>query len=305
MAQFSVSRDIIRTLKQPNRTNMSIDRLSNLLTHFRIRTELFQNGALCGVTRIPAKSGTGYLHILREGHLRVEHPAGTSVQRSLHIREPSLLFYPQALAHRFHNPPREESMFACAQLHYESQVLHPLLSALPALIVLPLRDISGIEASLTLLFAEADRARCGQVVLLDRLFEVLLIYLLRWLLDHPERVGVNEGMLKAMSEPAIARVLVALHESPGERWTLEAMAEKAHLSRTSFAERFRMAMGETPAEYLSHWRVRLAQAGLLRGESLKALASTLGYANPTALSRVFTAKMGISPRDWLVSTQKV
>ncbi len=42
-----------------------------------------------------------------------------------------------------------------------------------------------------------------------------------------------------------------------------------------------------------------AQGGLREGRPVKLLARELGYANPSVLSRAFTAEVGISPRDWL------
>jgi len=38
---------------------------------------------------------------------------------------------------------------------------------------------------------------------------------------------------------------------------------------------------------------------LRQGRSIKAIADELGYANPSALSRLFTQKIGRSPRHWL------
>jgi AraC-like DNA-binding protein len=60
-------------------------------------------------------------------------------------------------------------------------------------------------------------------------------------------------------------------------------------------------VGETPADYLTQWRLSLAQAQLRSGQSLKQIADELGYANASALSRVFTQKVGVSPREWLKS----
>src|SRR3546814_3717017 len=68
--------------------------------------------------------------------------------------------------------------------------LHPLSLhdalpiCLPPLVVLPVRAVAGLQASLDLLFDEADHVRCGHRLLADRLFEVVLIQLLRWLFDH-------------------------------------------------------------------------------------------------------------------------
>jgi AraC-like DNA-binding protein len=58
-------------------------------------------------------------------------------------------------------------------------------------------------------------------------------------------------------------------------------------------------VGQSPAEYLAQWRLALAQAQLRQGRAVKAIAGELGYANASALSRLFAHKLGASPRHWL------
>lgn len=276
-----------------------LDRLSGLLERFPVRAQLSFTGTLCGVQRFAPPPGTGYLHVLRRGTLQVTHPARQGVPLRLHIRAPSLLFYPRAITHHFHNPPVEGADFTCAQLQFDGGQAHPLVRTLPGVLVLSLDEVVGLAASLDLLFAETDRVRCGHRLLADRLFEVVLIQTLRWLLDHPREAGVPPGLVTGLSDPRLARALVALHDAPGTPWSVEQLAAVAGMSRTSFTQRFRDLVGQPPADYLAGWRIGLAQARLLQGASIKQLASDLGYANPSALSRAFAARSGCSPRDWL------
>lgn len=279
-----------------------IDRLSSLLERFRVRTHLFHTGPLCGVTHFAAEPGRGFLHVLRRGEMTVRHYSNVGLPRSIVVREPTLLFYPRPLEHYFHNAPVEGSDFTCASLDFEGGITHPLARALPALMVLPLHKVDGLEQSLALLFRETDRVRCGHRVLADRLFEVVLLQLLRWLLDHPEEGDVPAGLITGLANPQLARVLLAVHEEPGAIWSLERMAETAGMSRSAFALRFKNVVGETPADYLVNWRLAIAQAQLRSGRSIKAIAQELGYTTPSALSRVFTQKIGASPRQWLGET---
>jgi AraC-like DNA-binding protein len=276
-----------------------VDRLSALLERFRVRARLFHAGPLCGVTHFAAQPGRGFLHVLRRGEMALTHRASSGAPRRIRLREPSLLFYPRPLSHDFHNAPAEGSDFVCAALDFDGGPSNPLLQALPPLVVLPLARVEGLEQSLTLLFAETDHARCGARLLADRLFEVVLIQLMRWLLDHPDEAGVPAGLITGLSEPRLARALAALHEQPGQPWSLERMAQRAGMSRSAFAAGFKAAVGRTPADYLAHWRLTLAQAQLRQGRSIKAIADELGYANASALSRLFTQKIGVSPRRWL------
>jgi AraC-like DNA-binding protein len=212
---------------------------------------------------------------------------------------PSLVFYPRPLAHDFHNAPTEGADFVCATLDFEAGDGHPLVQALPPLVVLPLARVEGLEATLALLFGEADRVRCGQRLLADRLFEVLLLQLLHWMLDQQD-AALPMGLLRGLADPRLARALTALHARPGEPWTLAVMAAEAGMSRSRFAAAFRDALGRAPADYLADWRLALARSGLLSGKPVKALATELGYANASALSRVFSQRHGgHSPRTWM------
>lgn len=277
----------------------SIDRLSALLERFRARAHLFHAGPLCGVTHYAAEPGRGFLHVLRQGEMDVTHLARSGAPKRIAVREPTLLLYPRALTHAFHNAPRDGADFVCASLHFEGGERHPLVRALPPVVAVPLAAVPGLQQSLALLFDEADQVRCGSRLLADRLFEVVLIQLLRWLIDHADEAGISMGLLTGLAEPRLARALVAMHEAPGEAWSLARMAACAGMSRSAFAAAFKTTVGQPPADYLSEWRLTLAQGELRKGRSLKLVSDELGYANPSAFSRLFTLRMGMSPRAWL------
>jgi AraC-like DNA-binding protein len=275
-----------------------IDRLSALLEHFRVRAHLFHAGPLCGTTHFAAQPGRGFLHVLRRGEMVVRHRARGGAAKRIEVREPTLLFYPRPFAHDFHNAPVDGADFSCATLDFDGGDTHPLVQSLPPLVCLPLSAVPGLHASLALLFGETERLRCGSRLLADRLFEVVLIQLLRWLVDHPAEAGIPAGLISGLSDERLARTLVALHQRPGEAWSLARMAEAAGMSRSAFAALFKERVGQTPADYLAGWRLALAQGQLRRGLGLKAIAGELGYASPSALSRVFAQKLGVSPRRW-------
>lgn len=278
-------------------TATPLDRLSPLFDRFRVKASLFHTGPLCGVTHFDAQPGRGFLHVMRNGEMEVRHASDTGLVQRLQVREPSLVFYPRPLAHDFHNAPAEGSDFVCATLDFEAG--HPLVQALPPLVLLPLSQVPPIAATLDLLFGEAEQVRCGQRLLAERLFEVLLLQLLRWMLDQPES-PLPLGLMRGLSEPGLARALTAVHDQPGRRWSLAEMASEAGMSRSRFASAFREALGQTPADYLADWRLAIARRDLRAGKPLKLLAAELGYANASALSRVFVQKHGgVSPRAWL------
>ena len=279
----------------------TVDRLSGLLERFRVRAHLFHAGPLCGVTHFAAQPGRAFLHVLRRGDMVVTHRARSGAPRRIKLAQPTLLFYPRPLDHEFHNAPAEGSDFVCATLDFDGGASHPLVLALPAVLALPVHEVEGIEQTLALLFSETERVRCGQRLLADRLFEVLLLQMLRWLLDHPAERGIQDGLLSGLSHPKLARLLTALHERPGEAWPLETMASEAGMSRSAFAAEFKAALGTTPADYLLRWRISIAQTRLRGGAPVKTVSDELGYASASAFSRAFTQVAGVSPRAWLKS----
>jgi transcriptional regulator GlxA family with amidase domain len=145
------------------------------------------------------------------------------------------------------------------------------------------------------LFEEAFTQRCGRSALVNRLFEVVMIQVLRQLMETGD---VQGGMLAGLSHPRLRNAIVAMHESPAKDWTLDALANTAGMSRTVFANSFRDALGMTPGQYLQSWRVGLAQQALRNGKPLKVVASDVGYGSEAALSRAFKAQLGASPREW-------
>lgn len=277
----------------------AVDRLSTLLDRFHVRASLFHTGLLCGRTTFEAQPDRAFLHVLRRGRLQIEHQARAGAPRRVVVEEPTLLLYPRAVHHAFVNPPREGSDFSCATLQFAGGDRNPIVAALPPLVQVPLDAVPGLRPALDLLFAETDRVRCGSRLLADRLFEVVLIQLLRWIIDHPQAVGVSSGMMMGLSDPRLARALVALHTAPQDDWTLARMAAVAGMSRSAFAVAFKTVTGTTPSAYLTDWRLTVASTLLRARQPQKLVAAELGFSTASSLSRAFKQRFGAAPREWL------
>ncbi|OZI47295.1 AraC family transcriptional regulator [Bordetella genomosp. 5] len=268
------------------------DRLDALLNRFPVRAHLFHAGTLCGINGLAdSEGGRGQLHLVKAGTLDVVHPG----RDPLRVTEPSLLMYPRPMPRQFHTDPERGADMACADLEFDGGATNPLAAALPDVVCVPLREIDGAAPILGVLFDEAFGENCGRYPLIDRLFEVVLIQMLRHLMETGRVAG---GMLAGMSHPQLRRALVAMHEQPAHEWTLASLADVSGMSRSVFAGAFRDAVGCTPGHYLQGWRVRLTQQALLLGKPLKSIAMDVGYGSEAALSRAFKAISGMTPREW-------
>jgi AraC-like DNA-binding protein len=269
-----------------------MDRLAALLQHFSLSARLFHSGPLCGIHDFAPEPGLGQLHLVRAGRIVARHHGAAP---DLEADGPCLLFYPRPMAHRFECDAVAGPDMACAHVRFGDGPGSPLAEALPAVVALPLDQVSGAAPVLEVLFAEAFGARCGRQAVVDRLFEAVLVMVLRELMT---RGRVDAGLLAGLADPKLARALVAIHEAPAADWSLAALAAQAGLSRSLFAASFREVVGITAGDYLARWRIGLAQHWLRQGRPLKWIAGEVGYAGEAALSRAFKARCGMAVREW-------
>ena len=178
--------------------------------------------------------------------------------------------------------------------------VNPLITSLPEPLVLPLDALPELAPTLQLLFTEAFAESPGRQAALDRLFEYLFVLLIRSAMNA--RL-IDSGILIGLSDSRLSKAIEAMHQHPGTSWSLEQLAQFAGMSRARFAVHFRQVVGMTPFDYLTSWRLGVAQTMLRKGNSLKLIAAAVGYANATALTRVFTQRLGMSPSAWLASSQ--
>ncbi|PSL05484.1 AraC-like DNA-binding protein [Haloactinopolyspora alba] len=191
--------------------------------------------------------------------------------------------------------PDGSAVVASGTYQVDGDVSRRLLSALPAVVLVPAADVQS--PIMDLLAREVSRDAPGQQIVLDRLLDLALIATLRAWFDRPE--GAAPGWYRALSDPLIGPALRHIHDDPGHPWTVGTLAGRAGASRAAFARRFASLVGEPPMTYLTHWRIALA-ADLLRGTdaTIDSIARRVGYANAFALSVAFKRIRGVSPRRY-------
>ena len=92
---------------------------------------------------------------------------------------------------------------------------------------------------------------------------------------------------------------IALQELGPNREAKRSVAEVAALcglSRGHFIRAFRVSFGETPYHWSRRLRIEAAQEALLTSDaSIADIAMDCGFADQSHLTRVFSAKVGVSP----------
>lgn len=134
----------------------------------------------------------------------------------------------------------------------------------------------------------------GKELIIQRLLETLLVEAFRW-----ENIGDNAasaGLLNGLRDPALSRVLRAIHADVRVRWTVAGLAGIACMSRSAFAARFKEILDCAPIEYLARWRIAIAKNALLSGaKTLDRIAEEIGYESASAFSTAFRKRIGCSP----------
>lgn len=274
-----------------------MDRLSTLLTHFGVSAGTFHSGDFCGVTSFDGDQATGHLHLLQAGELTLK----LADERVLQLNEPTLIFFPRPYRHRLFASEASGTQLVCASLEFDGGAGNALAAALPEYLVLKLDSIPTLAGALDWLFSEAFGGICGREAMMDRLFELLVIQLLRHILTSRDQ---TPGMMAGLADPRLARPLSLMHDAPGKAWTVAELSAAANMSRASFADYFRSVVGQTPVDYLVSWRISLAQKRLREGKSIALIADEVGYESPSALARAFRRKTGASPREWLQDAKR-
>lgn len=175
--------------------------------------------------------------------------------------------------------------------------LHPLFGALPDWEVLRAEHhdpLSPLGLVISLISREAAQGELGAESALHGLLDAAFAFLLRDLMRRD--AGRAAGWQRALRDDAVRTALGLMHAEPAQPWSLEALARAVGLSRTAFAQRFRVALGDTPVSYLRGLRMQRAMRLLEESRRpLQAVAAEVGYGDAFGFSKVFKRCTGVSP----------
>jgi AraC-like DNA-binding protein len=152
------------------------------------------------------------------------------------------------------------------------------------------------------LVLEREAGQPGANLSSAHLAQLIFVQILRAHLDTSNTLSA--GWLRAAGDRRLAPALRLMHAEPARSWHLEDLARACAMSRTTFAQYFKVVAGVAPLTYLTNWRMMLAER-TLREEStpVSSLAQTFGYASESAFSTAFKRVWGKSPRHYRHATE--
>jgi AraC-like DNA-binding protein len=154
---------------------------------------------------------------------------------------------------------------------------------------------TGLDDTVRMLRSELANPQIATTAVLSSLVDVVLVQVLRaWLASRP---ATCHGTWLAMAaDPVVGEALARIHADPARAWTTSSLAASIAVSRATLARRFPAVIGQTPAAYLSTWRMDLAAVRLREGhEAIEVIAPAVGYTSVPAFTRAFTRAHGRTP----------
>lgn len=310
-----------------------MDVLSDILDALRLKGTLYfstEFGRPWGV-RVPALQRVARFHLVVRGSCWVRV---TGEEEPVHLQTGDLVLIPHGAEHVLADTPDTPcrtvdevveaagftgegalvyggddaggpTRLVCGHFAFDEGFDHPLLAQLPAALLVrweeAVRD-SPLEDAFRFITREVQDGRPGHEAVVRRLSEVLFVQAVRFWADRAEP---DQGLLAALADPGLGRALSAIHEDPAGDWTLESLSRRAAMGRTTFAERFRDVVGETPHQYLTLWRIQNARRLLAESTlNLARIADRVGYESPASFSRAFKRTMGWSPGAYREQVRK-
>ena len=172
-----------------------------------------------------------------------------------------------------------------------------LLISLPVIVHLRKEsDKATLRWSLERIMEELRDPQPGGSLIARHLAYTLLVQALRLHLQEEASRGI--GWFYALADPQMRIAITSMHTEPEHPWTIQQLADRAAMSRTVFAQKFKKTVGTTSMDYLTRWRMVLAGHRLRNStDSVSAISSSIGYETESAFGKAFRRVWGCSPRE--------
>ena len=184
----------------------------------------------------------------------------------------------------------------CGQVHYDREILHPILDSLPSVMHFPrIAADDPIWMAVMLIDTEMMKEQGNQTPIIDRLTEVLFLQLLN------KYVGENKeitGFFAALRDHRVYHALELIHQNPQTPWSLEQLGERVGMSRATLSRKFKDSVGVPPMTYISHWRMMKSHHLLKYSSySVEYIAELVGFSTARTLNKAFQRHYSYTPSE--------
>ncbi len=95
------------------------------------------------------------------------------------------------------------------------------------------------------------------------------------------------------------KIIHYIEEHYNEKITLETLADHAGLSQYHLAHTFKKCTGQSPIEFINHYRLSMAAARLIEtDEQIIEIAIDTGFNNISYFNRIFKKRFGVTPKEY-------
>lgn len=234
-------------------------------------------------------------HTVTQGAVQLDMPDGTSST----LRPGAIVILPQNSAHRLSQSGNEQTHIVCGSLRLQASSRY-FLTALPEVLLLQPEETSPVgqwlKAMTGLLQQESISTLPGSQVICSQQCATLFTLAVReWL----AQAAPGKNMLNLLLHPRLGAIVNLMLESPAYPWTVEELAQRAHMSRASFAQLFREVSNSTPLAVLTTLRLQFAAQMLSRdSRPLIVIAESVGYASESSFHKIFLREYGCTPGEY-------
>ncbi len=171
-----------------------------------------------------------------------------------------------------------------------------LLDKLKVPITEDMSDSEIVRHSYSIMLAEISQPGLGTRALTAALMKTCLLMVLRRFFSRP---GADQALIGALADPRLAKAVAVVVDKPSAPHTVATLAQRAGMSRSTFARQFTDAFKMSPMEFVAKTRLYHA-AELLRSTKLpvKLVAASIGFSSRSHFSRAFRDAYGSDPTQF-------
>ncbi|HHA1259692.1 TPA: cupin domain-containing protein [Enterobacter asburiae] len=203
----------------------------------------------------------------------------------------------------FAEKKEESTSLICGFLNAKLRSLELLFALMPEFIIINTHcpAYNRLSSLLQLLRMECIEVDDTCEIKITRLTDLLLVYLLE---EATKKQSLDINLIKLSDNARFLDLILTIHASPQNSWSVESMAEHVHMSRSTFIRKTEELSGYTPNEMLTRIRINVAQKLIQRGCPIERIAADVGYHSSVGFYKAFRRTTGLPPGQWSSQLQR-